>query len=116
MATMEFSSTALLSSARRYGSSSLAGETKNGAPVLSILPSSKTDSDGDERWTKNKVTSLDKQLGKLKEKYENIQVMAVTDGYAFLAASPRPHYAWTPTWVFSFCSETMKLEKAFQRP
>ncbi|TVU00494.1 hypothetical protein EJB05_54076, partial [Eragrostis curvula] len=69
MATMEFSSTALLSSARRYGSSSLA------------------DSDGDERWTKNKVTSLDKQLGKLKEKYENIQVMAVTDERASSSAN-----------------------------
>ncbi|CAL4975385.1 unnamed protein product [Urochloa decumbens] len=79
------------------------------------------DDDGVKRWMVIKRTSLDAQLdgllGKLKDRYSELQIVAVRDGFAYLAASATARrYATTPSWVLSLCLETMKLEKMFQKP
>ena len=78
------------------------------------------DGDGVKRWARDKATSLDPQLdgvlGKLKGRYSELKVVAVRDGFAYLATSVKYRSDMIPSWVLSLCLETMQLEKMFQRP
>ncbi|GJN18451.1 hypothetical protein PR202_gb05615 [Eleusine coracana subsp. coracana] len=106
--TMEFSFCVLPWYVRCTGTLHV-GETKNGKPcivhssdyrVTVLLP--RTDSvDGVDKWIKDKVVSLDTQLGeKLKTADDQLKVVAVVDGCAYLATSTRYHHSWTSHWVF----------------
>nr|CAB3477551.1 unnamed protein product [Digitaria exilis] len=128
-ATMDFSVAELPKLVMSRECSFAAGETIDGRPCVVYalklgvcLFFQRIDEDGVKRWLMDKPTSLGTQLdaifGKLKDKYSELKVMAVSDGFAYLATSMRYHcaYATTPSWVLSLCLETMKLEKLFQRP
>ncbi|KAF8670848.1 hypothetical protein HU200_050112 [Digitaria exilis] len=128
-ATMDFSVAELPKLVMSRECSFAAGETIDGRPCVVYalkfgvcLFFQRIDEDGVKRWLMDKPTSLGTQLdaifGKLKDKYSELKVMAVSDGFAYLATSLRYHcaYATTPSWVLSLCLETMKLEKLFQRP
>uniref|UniRef100_K3XPP8 DUF1618 domain-containing protein n=1 Tax=Setaria italica TaxID=4555 RepID=K3XPP8_SETIT len=102
------------------------GETINGTPCVvyafkfRVCLSLQRIDDDVKKWLGDKITSIDTQLdgvlGQLKNKYSQVQVVAVRDGFAYLTASLRYNDDTTPSWVFSLSLETMKLEKMFQRP
>ncbi|RCV26085.1 hypothetical protein SEVIR_5G224000v4 [Setaria viridis] len=80
----------------------------------------RTDSDGVEKWMLYRATPLDTQLDgvlrKLKGNYNELLVVAVRDGFAYLATSKNVYDPQNPSWFLSLCLETMKLENLFQRP
>ncbi|CAL4955682.1 unnamed protein product [Urochloa decumbens] len=108
--TMEFSVTELPLWVRASECCFVVGETNNGTPCIVYVFKFRVylflqtiDDDGVKRWMVDKRTSLDAQLdgllGKLKDKYSELQVVAIRDGFAYLAASARYHYATTPSAV-----------------
>ncbi|CAL4962757.1 unnamed protein product [Urochloa decumbens] len=126
--TMEFSVTELPLRVRASECCFVVGETNYGTPCIVYVFKFRVslflqtiDDDGVKRWMVIKRTSLDAQLdgllGKLKDRYSELQIVAVRDGFAYLAASATARrYATTPSWVLSLCLEAMKLEKMFQKP
>ncbi|CAO2208604.1 unnamed protein product [Urochloa humidicola] len=79
----------------------------------------RTESDGVDRWVLDRVELLETQLvqllGELMENYNEVQVVAVRDGFAYLATSEKLSDSGAPSWFLSLCLETMILEKLFQR-
>jgi hypothetical protein len=102
------------------------GETNSGARCIVYAVDftvgvmlRRTDSDGVEKWMLDRATPLDTQLDgvlrKLKDNYNQLLVVAVRDGFAYLATSNDVDDPLNPSWFLSLCLETMKLENLFQR-
>ena len=60
-------------------------------------------------------TQLDGVLMKQKGNYDELLVVAVRDGFAYLATSNKVYDSRNPSWFLSLCLETMELENLFQR-
>ncbi|EES01032.2 hypothetical protein SORBI_3003G211900 [Sorghum bicolor] len=125
-ATMDFSVAELPVFLKNRLCSFVVGEMNNGEPCIVYAINftvgvllRRTDSDGVERWVLDRAEILETQLGlvlgKLMENYNEVQVVAVRDGFAYLATSERSNRSSTPSWFLSLCLETMKLEKLFWR-
>ncbi|CAO2208603.1 unnamed protein product [Urochloa humidicola] len=102
------------------------GETNSGARCIVYTVDftvgvmlRRTDSDGVEKWMLDRATTLDTQLDgvlrKLKGNYDELLVVAVRDGFAYLASSKKVYDPLNPSWFLSLCLETMKLENLFQK-
>ncbi|KAF0905356.1 hypothetical protein E2562_003943 [Oryza meyeriana var. granulata] len=112
------------------------GETKDGATCIvyahqldvGVLMHTKDD-DGAERWVVDRVVPLGKELEQvlqaglhddsvlihLVDNPSQLFVLAVRDGYVYLATSMMFHDPQSPCWFLSLCLETMKLERLFRR-
>jgi hypothetical protein len=79
----------------------------------------RTDGDGTEKWMLDRATPLDAQLDgvlrKQKCNYDELLVVAVRNGFVYLATSNKISDSANPSWFLSLCLETMKLENLFQR-
>ncbi|KAL6614965.1 hypothetical protein ACP70R_037235 [Stipagrostis hirtigluma subsp. patula] len=124
--TMEFSVEELPLFLKNQCCSFVVGEMSNGARCIVYaidftvgIMSRRTDGDGVERWMLDRAIRLDTQLdgvlGRLKFNYNELLVVAVRDGFAYLATSKKFLNDQTPSWFLSLCLERMKLEKLFQR-
>uniref|UniRef100_A0A0A9BBZ4 F-box protein AT5G49610-like beta-propeller domain-containing protein n=1 Tax=Arundo donax TaxID=35708 RepID=A0A0A9BBZ4_ARUDO len=124
--TMEFSVEELPLFLKDRRRSFVVGETNNGTPCIVYAIDftvgvllRRTDSDGVEKWMLDRATPLGTQLGgvlgKLKGNYDELLIVAVRDGFAYLATSEKIYDAQNPSWFLSLCLETMKLENLFQR-
>ncbi|CAL4975462.1 unnamed protein product [Urochloa decumbens] len=102
------------------------GETNSGARCIVYTVDftvgvmlRRTDSDGVEKWMLDRATPLDTQLDGVlrnqKGNYDELLVVAVRDGFAYLASSKKVFDPQTPSWFLSLCLETMKLENLFQK-
>ncbi|OEL37284.1 hypothetical protein BAE44_0001697 [Dichanthelium oligosanthes] len=102
------------------------GETNSGARCIVYaidftvgVMLRRRDSDGFEKWMLDRATPLDAQLdgvlGKLKGHYNELLVVAVRDGFAYLATTKKFYDSQNPSWFLSLCLETMELENLFQR-
>ncbi|CAL4955676.1 unnamed protein product [Urochloa decumbens] len=102
------------------------GETNSGARCIVYTVDftvgvmlRRTDSDGVEKWMLDRATPLDTQLDGVlrnqKGNYDELLVVAVRDGFAYLASSKKVYDPQTPSWFLSLCLETMKLENLFQK-
>jgi len=119
-ATMKFSVVELPQCLRN--SSFDVGETKDGATCIvysdqlsiGILMQTR-DGHGVERWLLDRVVPLGSELNDLVENPDELLVLAVREGYVYLATSPMYHDPRTPCWFLSLCLETMKLERLFRR-
>ncbi|KAL6614966.1 hypothetical protein ACP70R_037236 [Stipagrostis hirtigluma subsp. patula] len=127
-ATMEFSVEKLPRLLRYLSRSFVLGEMNNGTRCIVYTVDltvgvllRRTDIDGIEKWMQDRTIPLDKQLdrelGKLKDNYDELQVVAIRDGFAYLATSKKFHAeaGQNQSWFLSLCLETMELEKLFQR-
>lgn len=77
-----------------------------------------TDNDGAEMWVRDRVVSLDARLQQVAGNVpDELNVVAVRDGFAYLTTSEMYHDPKTICWFFSLCleSETMELERLFRR-
>ncbi|RLN23405.1 hypothetical protein C2845_PM07G14960 [Panicum miliaceum] len=112
------------------------GETNDGATSIvysdqlniGVLMQTR-DNDGVERWLLDRVVPLGSELARvlrcgldddsvlndLVENPDELIVLAVRDGYVYLATSSMYHDPRTPCWFLSLCLETMKLERLFRR-
>jgi hypothetical protein len=67
-------------------------------------------------WT---GTPLSRQLSGLfwvvLNNYNYLDVVEVRDGFVYLALSRKGHEVQIPSWFFTLCLKTMKLEKLFER-
>ncbi|EAZ04069.1 hypothetical protein OsI_26208 [Oryza sativa Indica Group] len=135
-ATMAFSAVQL-PQCLRHCSSLDVGETKDGATCIvyahqlnvGVLMHTKGDDGAAERWVMDRVVPLGKELERvlraplrdgsvlmhLVDNPRQVFVLAVRDGYAYLATSPMFHDPQSPCWFLSLCLETMKLERLFRR-
>ncbi|KAF8696824.1 hypothetical protein HU200_036463 [Digitaria exilis] len=102
------------------------GEMKNGETCIVYAISftvgvlfRRTEGDGIDRWVLDRAELLETQLvrvlGEIMENYNELEVVAVRDGFAYLATSERSNDSGAPSWFLSLCLETMILEKLFQR-
>ncbi|CAL4948872.1 unnamed protein product [Urochloa decumbens] len=135
-ATMEFYVTKLPRCLRRLRYSSFdAGETKDGATCIVYSDRVSTgvlmhtrDDDGVEKWVRDRVVPLDKELERalrigldhgtvLNHLVDNpdLFVFAIRDDYAYLSASGVDQDSQNPCWFMSLSLETMKLERLFRR-
>ncbi|KAJ1297401.1 hypothetical protein BS78_01G373100 [Paspalum vaginatum] len=124
-ATMEFSAEELPQFMRNRRCTFSVGETSSGVRCIVYaidftvgVMLRRTDSDGVEKWVLNRATPLDTQLdgvlGKLKSNYDELLIVEVRDGFAYLATSKKFPDSQNPSWFMSLCLETMKLENLFQ--
>ncbi|RCV26089.1 hypothetical protein SETIT_5G217600v2 [Setaria italica] len=112
------------------------GETKQGATCIvysdqlniGVLMHIRDD-DGGERWLLDRLVPLgselarvlrcglddDRVLNNLVDNPDELFVLAVQDGYVYLATSLMHHDPRSPCWFLSLCLETMKLERLFRR-
>lgn len=67
------------------------------------------------QWTASLDTQLRQVLGRLSRNYNMLQVLAVRDGFVYLATSLNLSEPGQPCWFLSFCLETRKLEKLYER-
>jgi hypothetical protein len=114
------------------------GETNDGATCIVLFRSiehwridaDKTrDNDGVERWFLDRVVPLGSELARvlrcgldddsvlnhLVDNPVELFVLAVREGYVYLATSLIHQDTRTPCWFLSLCLETMKLERLFRR-
>ncbi|TKW15239.1 hypothetical protein SEVIR_5G224300v4 [Setaria viridis] len=102
------------------------GEMKNGEACIVYAINftvgvlfRRTESDGVDRWVLDRAELLETQLGRVlgevMENYNEVEVVAVRDGFAYLATTESLNDSGTPSWFLSLCLETMILEKLFQR-
>uniref|UniRef100_A0A0A9HE84 F-box protein AT5G49610-like beta-propeller domain-containing protein n=1 Tax=Arundo donax TaxID=35708 RepID=A0A0A9HE84_ARUDO len=112
------------------------GETKDAAPCIVYSDQLSVgvlmhirDNDGVERWMLDRVVPLGTELQRvlrgemtdtnalnhLVDDPSELNVLAVRDGYAYLATSLMYHDPQTPCWFLSLCLETMQLERLFRR-
>ncbi|KAF8670859.1 hypothetical protein HU200_050123 [Digitaria exilis] len=123
--TMWFSAEELPRFLKNHCCSFDVGETKSCEPCLVYaidftvgVMLRRTDSDGIEKWMLDRATPLDTQLDgvlrEMKAGYDELLVVAVRDGFAYLATASKvdPH---KQSWFLSLCLETMKLENLFQK-
>uniref|UniRef100_A0A0A8Y8F7 Uncharacterized protein n=1 Tax=Arundo donax TaxID=35708 RepID=A0A0A8Y8F7_ARUDO len=109
-------------------------ETKDGATCIvysdqlnvGVMMHTRGD-DGVDRWVLDRVVPLGREIERvlrdglwdgsllisLVDSPSELVVLAVRDGYAYLATSV--HDPQSPCWFLSLCLETMKLEKLFRR-
>ncbi|RCV26090.1 hypothetical protein SEVIR_5G224400v4 [Setaria viridis] len=124
--TMEFSVDELPQLLKNEHCSFVVGETSSGARCIVYaidfcvgLLLRRTENGIIERWDLQWAarldTQLDQVLGELISVYDELQVVAVRDGFAYLATSEKSDDTQTPSWFLSFCLQTMELEKLFQR-
>ncbi|GJN18648.1 hypothetical protein PR202_gb05829 [Eleusine coracana subsp. coracana] len=99
------------------------GETSNGESCIlyafndfrvRVLPR-EINTDGVQKWLLGKSeqleTELHRVLGKQAMKYcYGLQVVAVRDGFAYLATLNKLHCAGAKSWILSLSLETMKLQ------
>ncbi|KAG2589879.1 uncharacterized protein LOC120672392 [Panicum virgatum] len=125
-ATMDFSVEELPPFLQNRRCSFDAGETSSGMRCIVYATDftvgvmlRRTDSDGLEKWMLDRATPLDTQLDgvlrKQKGNYDELLVVAVRDGFAYLATSKKVYDSQNPSWFLSLCLETMRLENLFQR-
>ncbi|TVU00491.1 hypothetical protein EJB05_54073, partial [Eragrostis curvula] len=124
-ATWEFSVAELPRCLRNRRCSFVVGETRDGAPCIVYAIDFKVglllrgaDADGAEGWMLDRVVPLETELGQIlgqqMDNYNELKVVAVRDGFGYLATSMFNHGP-APSWFFSLCLKTMKLETLFQR-
>ena len=124
--TMDFSVEELPPFLQNRRCSFNAGETSSGTRCIVYATDftvgvmlRRTDSDGVEKWMLDRATPLDTQLDgvlrKQKGNYDELLVVAVRDGFAYLATSKKVYDSQNPSWFLSLCLETMRLENLFQR-
>ncbi|PWZ32132.1 hypothetical protein Zm00014a_038005 [Zea mays] len=118
-ATMEFSAEELPQLLKNERCSFSAGETINGAPCIVYaigftvgVMLSRTDVDGTKKWMLDRVTRF---RWNQKCMYDGLLVLAVRDGFAYLATSNKTCFFANSSWFWSLCLQTMKVENAFQR-
>ncbi|GJN18453.1 hypothetical protein PR202_gb05617 [Eleusine coracana subsp. coracana] len=79
----------------------------------------KIDNDGVERWLRVWRKCLKTQLFEVFRvvllNYNELQVVAVEGGFVYLALSKKFHEVQIPSWFFTLCLKTGKMEKLFQR-
>lgn len=125
-ATMEFSAEELPQFLKNRCCSLSIGETNNGVRCIAYATDftvgvmlRRTDGDGTEKWMLDRATPLDAQLDgvlrKQKCNYDELLVVAVRNGFVYLATSNKISDSANPSWFLSLCLETMKLENLFQR-
>ncbi|CAL4948857.1 unnamed protein product [Urochloa decumbens] len=123
--TMEFSVDELPQLLKNEHCSFVVGETDTGARCIVYaidfcvgLLLRGTGIDMVERWNLQWAARLDTQLGQvlgeLINDYDELQILAVKDGFAYLATSEKSNDTQTHSWFLSFCLQTMELEKLFQ--
>ncbi|PAN29840.1 hypothetical protein PAHAL_5G252900 [Panicum hallii] len=125
-ATMDFSVDELPIFLQNRFCSFVVGEMKNGEPcivyainfIVGVLLR-RTEKHGVDRWVLDRAEPLETQLcrvlGKVTLDYNKVKVVAVRDGFVYLATSDDLNDSRTPSWFLSLCLETMILEKLFQR-
>lgn len=124
--TMEFSAEELPRFLKNRRCSFNVGETNSGVRCIVYaidftvgVMLRQTDNDGIEKWILNRTSPLDKQLdgvlGKQKGNYDELLILAVRDGFVYLATSTKFNDSQNPSWFLSLCLETMRLENLFQR-
>ncbi|XP_047057197.1 uncharacterized protein LOC124663552 [Lolium rigidum] len=124
--TMDFSLSDLPHYLRSRDVSFVIGETKDGAPCIVYAFElfvgvflRTTDDTGVERWELGRVVDLGTRiqhvLGDLPDDLDDMNVVAIRNGFVYLATSKMHHDPQNPCWFLSLCLETMELEMLFQR-
>ncbi|KAL6615527.1 hypothetical protein ACP70R_037797 [Stipagrostis hirtigluma subsp. patula] len=133
---MKFSAAELPQCLKSSSSTFDVGGTKDGAACVAyadglnvgVLLQTRND-DGVERWVLDRSVHLGRELKRvlrggldddiiLLSSVDNpseLIVLAVRDGYVFLATSWMYHDSIKPCWFLSLCLETMQLERLFRR-
>ncbi|RLN24909.1 uncharacterized protein C2845_PM07G14950 [Panicum miliaceum] len=125
-ATMDFSVDELPIFLQNRLCSFVVGEMKNGEPCIVYVINftvgvllRRTENHGVDRWVLDRAELLETQLGqvlgKVMEDYNKVKVVAVRDGFVYLATLDELSDSRTPSWFLSLCLETMISEKLFQR-
>ncbi|KAL6614964.1 hypothetical protein ACP70R_037234 [Stipagrostis hirtigluma subsp. patula] len=122
--TMELSVAELPQSLKNRRRSFVVGETMDGGPCIVYADQFNvgvlmhgTDDDGIKRWMET-VVSLDAEVDRvvdLPDDHDGLNVVAIRNGFVYLATSKMYHDPLTPCWFLSLCLDTMELEKLFQR-
>uniref|UniRef100_A0A0A9DGB9 F-box associated domain-containing protein n=1 Tax=Arundo donax TaxID=35708 RepID=A0A0A9DGB9_ARUDO len=126
-ATMEFSVAKLPHILMDEDCDFKVGEVNNGTPCLVYAIDFSigvflrcTDGDGVERWVLDRAIPSDTDAGRilleLKRMYNELLVLAVRDGFAYLVALDNSDSPLITSLFLSLCLETMELEKLFQNP
>jgi hypothetical protein len=125
-ATMRFSQIDLPQYLKGQGHTFRVGETNDGKPcIVGVVVFSllvwywRPDENGVEKWVMDKMFPLQAEVLGLTEgspeEHASLKVIEIIDGYVYLSTYETFNDPDLPCWFMSFCLETAKLEKLFQK-